>query len=74
MQVDLASGAGLQQAVAALGGVLAVVNCAAVSQPGVCEKSPEAARYRIFEDSPHHPSSCPATASVGQPCPACLKA
>lgn len=43
-QVNLATGAGLQEALTALGAVSAVVNCAAISQPAVCERSPDTAR------------------------------
>ena len=44
-QVDLMSGEGLPEAFQALGPVHAVINCAALSQPAVCEKQPEAARW-----------------------------
>mmetsp|Transcript_22484 Transcript_22484/g.31275 ORF Transcript_22484/g.31275 Transcript_22484/m.31275 type:complete len:314 (+) Transcript_22484:102-1043(+) len=42
--VDLINGQGLEDCLAALGMVDLIINCAAVSQPGVCEKDPELAR------------------------------
>jgi dTDP-4-dehydrorhamnose reductase len=39
------SGDGLQEAFAAAGEVDAVINCAAVSQPGLCEKDEALARW-----------------------------
>ena len=44
-QVDFVSGDGLQEAFAAAGEVDAVINCAAVSQPGLCEKDEALARW-----------------------------
>ena len=44
LQADLSSGEGLREAIKALGGIVAVVNCAALSQPVACENKPEAAR------------------------------
>ena len=41
MQVDLATGEGLQEAFDTLGQVDVVVNCAAISSPAACEKHPE---------------------------------
>lgn len=46
VQVDFVNGNGLQDAFA--GGVDAVINCAAVSQPALCEKDPALARYALL--------------------------
>uniref|UniRef100_A0A7S3QP20 RmlD-like substrate binding domain-containing protein n=1 Tax=Dunaliella tertiolecta TaxID=3047 RepID=A0A7S3QP20_DUNTE len=43
-KVDLVSGEGLREAFQEQGPFQAVINCAAVSQPGECEKKPEQAR------------------------------
>ncbi|KAK9837139.1 hypothetical protein WJX81_005845 [Elliptochloris bilobata] len=43
-EVDLATGAGLAECLDALGPLLAVVNCAAVSSLAICERDPAAAR------------------------------
>lgn len=42
--VDLATGAGLNECLASLGPIAAVINCAAVSSPAACERDPVAAR------------------------------
>ena len=44
VQVDLATGQGLQDVFEAMGVVEVVLNCAAQSSPGQCEQHPEAAR------------------------------
>ena len=48
--VDLATGAGLDECLASLGPVAAVINCAAVSSPAVCERDPIAARCALFSE------------------------
>jgi hypothetical protein len=52
-QVDFGSGDGLRDAFH--GGIDAVINCAAISQPALCEKDPVLARYSI--DSPCIPAA-----------------
>lgn len=42
-QVDLATGEGLE-AVFASGAFAAAINCAAISQPALCQQNPEMAR------------------------------
>ena len=49
LQVDLATGQGISDLVA-LGPFDAIINCSAISQPGVCEQSPDMAWY---ETHPH---------------------
>ena len=44
LRVDLATGRGLADALVAVGPLDVVINCAAVSQPGLCEKC-ELARH-----------------------------
>lgn len=44
-QVDLKTGEGLTECLTALGPVDAVINCAAISQPAICEKDIAYARY-----------------------------
>mmetsp|Transcript_24145 Transcript_24145/g.40472 ORF Transcript_24145/g.40472 Transcript_24145/m.40472 type:complete len:315 (+) Transcript_24145:69-1013(+) len=43
-RVDLQTGEGLEECVQSLGTVDVIINCAAISQPGVCEKNTELAR------------------------------
>lgn len=47
MQVDLVKGEGLQQCLAELSPLAAIINTAAMSSPGACERDPDIARYGI---------------------------
>ena len=49
LRVDLSTGRGLADALAAVRSLDVVINCAAVSQPGLCEKCERA----------HHPDETP---------------
>lgn len=44
VQVDLVSGEGLQQCINELKPLMAVINTAAMSSPGACEKDSDTAR------------------------------
>ena len=48
--MDLATGQGFTD-LANYGPFDAVINCAAISQPGVCEQNPDVARYGIIYES-----------------------
>jgi dTDP-4-dehydrorhamnose reductase len=46
-QVDLATGEGLERCLSSLMPLTTVINTAAISSPGACEKDPQAARWGI---------------------------
>lgn len=50
-KVDFASGDGLRDCLVAVGTLDAIVNCAAISQPGSCEKAPALARLKYSAQS-----------------------